>query len=91
MILRILTWPIRWWSSRVRVIGRDTYIRFAPNLGFAFSIGKGQRIRWARHHGLQLVTWRSNAWIVSRQLAGRSRVKGERHQARSLPPVTSSN
>jgi len=67
-----------WRLARVRAIGRgDTYIRFSPNFGFSLP-WFGRRLRWAWHHGLQLVAWRADRWVVTRQLLGTSKVKGER-------------
>lgn len=79
----------QWRDAKVRAIGRDTYIRFTPSFGFSFPRGKGQRVRYARHHGLQIVEWREGRdangdpigrWVVARQLLGRSTVKGEAYK-----------
>lgn len=86
-----------WWLDRVRGFGPGRhqpdgwYIRLTPSLGFSFP-WKGRRVRWAPHHGLQLVEWRwgrdtlgevVGRWVVARQLYGRSSVKGERY----IPPI----
>ncbi len=55
------------------------YFRWAPNFGFACRWFGGRRVRWAKHHGLQTVKWVNTRWYVDRQIAGRSRVKGEQH------------
>ena len=82
----------KWRAAKVRAIGRDTYIRFTPSFGFSFPWGKGQRVRYAAHHGLQLVQWRRGVdaegmpvgrWVVARQVLGRSTVKGERYTPRA--------
>jgi hypothetical protein len=88
----------QWRAAKVRAIGRDTYIRFTPSFGFSFPWGKRRRIRYAAHHGLQLVEWREGVdaegfptgrWVVARQLLGRSTVKGERYIPR--PSVSATN
>lgn len=71
-----------WWRARVRCIGRDTYIRFTPSFGFGVPWfpwkGLRRRLRYARHHGLQLVVWNNvGRWVVSKQVFGQSTVKGE--------------
>lgn len=53
------------------------YVKYAPNFGFAFRLGKGRRVRFALHHGLQVVVWRTNRWVVTKQLFGKSKVKNE--------------
>jgi len=76
--MRWLTRRIQsWWFAKVRAIGRgDCYVRLTPNLGLSLP-WFGRRLRWAPHHGLQLVVWRGNRWVVSRQVLGTSRVQGE--------------
>ena len=84
--------PIKLWNREgVRGIGpamknRDGwYIRFTPNFGFSFMLRPvgldARKLRFARHHGLQIATWRhgTERWVVERQLLGRSTVKGEKH------------
>lgn len=76
----------RWRIAKVRLISFGdmgaNYIRYTPTFGFAFAIRKGdnklrRRIRFAPHHGLQIVEWRGARWVVTRQILGSSRVKGE--------------
>lgn len=83
-----------WWRARVRAIGPGRhkpdrwYVRFTPSFGFSLPwLGTGRRLRFARHHGLQVVVWKSGKdqagvpwgrWYVVKQLLGRSTVKGER-------------
>lgn len=64
----------------------DWYVKFTPNFGFALRLKNGKRIRYAFHHGLQLVRWFESInakgesigrWIVEKQYLGKSRVKGE--------------
>ena len=73
-----------WRKARVRLWGHgDTYIRFAPDFGFAVrwfnnrSNGRRQRIRVARHHGVQMVEWRGARWVVTKQIMGKSTVNKE--------------
>lgn len=74
-----------WRKDKVRVFeskSRDNYFRYTPTIGFAFvirngSTGKRRRIRFAPHHGVQIVEWRGARWVVTKQLLGSSRVKGE--------------
>jgi len=70
-----------WRVAKVRCWGRDTYIRFTPDIGFAIAwfprAGKRRRIRAAKHHGLQMTEWRGARWVVVRQVLGRSTVNGE--------------
>jgi hypothetical protein len=58
------------------------HITITPRLGFAVPWkktpdGTRERIRWAPHHGLQIVTWTGYRWVVRRQLLGSSKVKFE--------------
>jgi len=58
------------------------YIRITPSFGFGVpwfrrGDGKKQRIRAAKHHGLQITTWYGARWVVTRQVFGRSTVIGE--------------
>jgi hypothetical protein len=74
--------PRQWRAEKVRLIERnDTYIRFTPNFGFSFPwFRNGQfrrRVRFALHHGLQIVEWRHSRWFVSKQVLGKSKVKYE--------------
>lgn len=71
----------QWKLARVRALSLSSffYIRFTPNFGFGFPLGRSRRLRFAAHHGLQLVVWRGERWVVGRQLFGRSTVRGERH------------
>lgn len=86
----------QWWKARVRGFGPGRrsplgwYVRITPSLGFAIPWTKGRRIRWARHHGLQLVELRGERWVVARQLFGRSSVKGEVYK-RKLPLPSPAN
>lgn len=64
---------------RIWELGDRTYIRFAPNFGFGIPWFGGKRIRFARHHGLQLVKWIGHRWYVEKQILGRSSVRGEEH------------
>ena len=76
-----------WRKAKVRCWGRDTYIRFTPDIGFAIAWfpmratatkpKRRRRIRAAKHHGLQMTEWRGARWVVIRQIAGRSTVKKE--------------
>lgn len=75
----------RWRRAKVRALGRHNYVRFTPDFGFAVSLAGGRRVRFAWHHGLQLVRWHRNRWIVERQLLGKSTVKGERYAAVRAP------
>lgn len=72
---------LAWRRAKVRVIGKDTYIRFTPNFGFSFPLlkrgGKRRRVRYARHHGLQITMWYGARWVVTNQLIGKSTVKKE--------------
>lgn len=77
MIQRFQAWQRRgfraWeWSDRL-------YVRIAPNFGFSVPWFGGRRIRYARHHGLQLVKWVGRRWYVQKQVLGKSRVNGERY------------
>lgn len=92
-----MTWRTRfnlWRKERVRAIGpgREVpnawYVRFTPNFGCAFRWFGRARIRYARHHGLQIVRWYGGTddngvpwgrWKVARQLLGKSRVRGEHY------------
>jgi hypothetical protein len=80
----MLAWFKAWRLAKVRLIGKDTYIRFTPNFGFSVpwfknrKNGRRRRIRWARHHGLQLMEWNNvGRWIVAKQILGHSTVRGE--------------
>ena len=77
---------ITWRQERVRLVGTqkgrgDFYLRFTPNFGFSIPWFKNgnrrRRIRYARHHGLQMVEWRRPRWYVTKQILGKSTVKGE--------------
>lgn len=68
--------------------GAHWYIRITPNFGIALPWFGGRRIRFAFHHGVQIVAWRSGyddngvpwgRWFVVKQLFGVSKVKGERY------------
>lgn len=91
-----------WWKARVRTFGPGAkspdgwYVRLTPNLGFSLPWFGGRRLRWAPHHGLQLVEWSAGVtargeptgrWIVTRQVLGRSTVKGERYASVRAPGV----
>lgn len=71
-----------WWVSRIRMIevGR-WYFRLTPHLGVGTpwfkDRGRKTRLRASRYHGVQRVTWYGARWVVTKQLLGRSRVKGE--------------
>lgn len=73
-----------WWLSCVRGFGPGRrqpdgwYVRITPNVGFAIPWFGRRRLRFARHHGLQLVEWRGERWMVTKQLLGHSSVRGER-------------
>lgn len=77
-----------WRLTKVRAFGQDNYIRLTPNFGFSIPWFRGTRIRFARHHGLQLVKWvggQNSAgepigrWYVKKQVLGKSTVRGERY------------
>ena len=74
---------LAWRKAKVRCWGRDTYIRFTPNVGFSFpwfknkKRGRRQRIRAAWHHGVQITEWRGARWVVVKQVLGRSKVNRE--------------
>jgi len=56
---------------------RPYHITLTPRFGFSLP-WPGGRIRWAPHHGLQKVEWRGGSrWVVTKQYAGTSRVRGE--------------
>lgn len=65
---------VRCWEPTERF-----YIRITPNFGFSIPWFGGKRIRYARHHGLQLVKWVGHRYYVEKQLLGRSRVRGEEY------------
>lgn len=72
----------QWRLARVRAISwGNSYIRFTPNFGFGVPWFGGRRLRYARHHGLQIVCWRGERWAVQRQVLGHSTVKGEKYAA----------
>ena len=75
-----------WRKSKARIwqISYSNYIRFTPDFGFSFAlsrsdIGLARRIRCGWVHGVQIVMWQTNRWIVVRQLLGKNRVKGGDH------------
>jgi hypothetical protein len=76
---------ITWRQQRIRMLKLDkrgdNYIRFTPNFGFSIPFlpkgGHRRRLRFARHHGLQIVEWRRPRWFVAKQILGTSKVKGE--------------
>jgi hypothetical protein len=76
---------VTWRQERLRGLqtkSGDHYIRFTPNFGFSIPWSKSprgyrRRIRYARHHGLQMVEWRTCRWFVSKQILGKSTVNGE--------------
>lgn len=41
---------VLWWTSRVRSIGRENYVRLTPNPGFRLVYG-GKEIKWSRFYG----------------------------------------
>ena len=57
------------------------YIRICGNFGAGCPLpeskGRPRRLRLAKHHGLQIVTWQGARWVVTRQLAGHSTVNKE--------------
>jgi len=71
-----------WWISRIRMIERGRwYFRLTPSLGIGMpwlkDRGRPTRLRIAKHHGIQRVTWYGARWVVTKQLLGRSTVNGE--------------
>jgi len=72
-----------WRKARVRLIqwggtpNYPYYVRFTPNFGISIPWFRGRRIRFAWHHGLQLVRWVNVRWYVEKQVWGKSTVKGE--------------
>lgn len=79
--------PRQWKKERIRMFERgDFYIRFTPNFGFSIPWFKGpngrrRRLRFALHHGLQIVEWRAVRWMVAKQVLGKSKVIGEQYLA----------
>ena len=76
----------KWRKAKARIWGRGSnYIRFTPDVGFSLGLpwkskrGFKQRIRFANHHGVQIVEWRSSRWVVTKQLLGKSKVIGGTH------------
>lgn len=55
------------------------YIKIAPNFGISIPWFGGARLRIAWHHGIQLVKWVGGRWYVTKQILGKSKVKGERY------------
>jgi len=67
------------------------YIRYTPDFGFSHSWPKNKRtgfrrrIRYAKHHGCQIVEWRKNRWVVTKQVLGKSKVIGGNHLMKLSP------
>ncbi len=66
------------------------YIRYTPDFGFSHSWprskkGFKRRIRYAKHHGCQIVEWRTSRWVITRQVFGQSKVIGGNHLAKLSP------
>jgi len=74
-----------WRKSCVRGVGpgmrspRGWYIKWTPQWGACINWFGGSRLRIALHHGVQLVVWRGERWVVDKQILGRSRVISERY------------
>lgn len=67
-----------WRMAKVRYIGWGPkplvpyHITFTPKLGFSLPWFGKSRIRWAPHHGLQLVESNGHRWVVRKQVLGTS-------------------
>lgn len=84
IVLHVL-WP-RWnaWRlAKVRFLVQwgpkpllPYHITLTPRLGFSIPwFGGGtKRLRWAPHHGVQVVEWTGTRWVVRKQVFGRSKV-----------------
>jgi hypothetical protein len=75
----------RWKASRVRAFELGTapdypfYVRLTPNFGMGIRWFRGDRLRVAPQHGVQITRWSpSGVWFVRKQLLFKSTVKGER-------------
>jgi hypothetical protein len=74
---------LAWRHAKVRLLEfRNGYIRFTPMLGigmpwFRDSTKRPRRLRVAKHHGFQIVTWYGARWVVTKQLLGKSTVNKE--------------
>lgn len=77
----------RWWrKSRLIEWGpapfHPWYIRISPGRGLGtpwpdHADGRSRRLRVAKIHGIQIVTWQGARWVVTRQLLGHSTVNKE--------------
>jgi len=80
----------RWRMAKVRTLVqwgpkplRPYHITLTPRLGFSVPWLRGGRMRWAPHHGLQLVEWhKGGRWVVSKQLLGKSKVIADTRRRR---------
>ncbi len=73
------------------VVRNPNYIRYTPDFGFSHSwfknrkTGFRRRIRYAKHHGCQIVEWRVNRWVITKQVFGKSKVIGGDHLMKLSP------
>lgn len=78
----------RTWRKKSRLLEwgpapfRPWYIRVSPGKGLGTrwpdaADGRPRRLRVAKHHGAQIVTWQGARWVVTKQLLGHSTVNKE--------------
>lgn len=73
-----------WRMERVRLVEfANWYFRWTPSFGIGTPwfrskrLHRPQRLRMAKHHGVQVTEWRGARWVVVKQLLGCSTVIGE--------------